>query len=98
MKKPESEAIISIKVAGVFSGAPLNKSLQEPYFQGDTVKRVLERLDKRKVLGRRFFKQVMKQGRAVFLLNGDRLELPGSRTKPLNAGDEISVLSAIAGG
>jgi molybdopterin converting factor small subunit len=50
------------------------------------------------VLGRKFFKSVAKNGQATFLLNGDRMDLPESWDQPLNDGDEISVLSAIAGG
>ncbi|GAB4344268.1 MAG: hypothetical protein Kow0099_23560 [Candidatus Abyssubacteria bacterium] len=98
MKSPKKAPAIHIKVTGIFLGSPLNKSFEESYRHGDTVSHVLERLDKRKVLGRGFFKQLAKQGRAVFLLNGDRVESHDLSATPLKAGDEIAVLSTIAGG
>lgn len=89
---------IQIRVAGVFLGSPLNKTFEEPFRQNDTPKKILARLDKKKALGRRFFSAVLKGGRATLLLNGDKLEIPADLSRRLNEGDEISVLSAIAGG
>jgi len=89
---------ISIKVTGVFLGDPLNKAFEEPFRAGDTLKKVLTRLDKKKALGRKFFRSSLKSSRATFLLNGDRLEIPDAVSIALSDGDEISVLSAIAGG
>jgi molybdopterin converting factor small subunit len=89
---------IAVRVTGVFLGDPLNKTFEEPFRVGDTPEKILARLDKRKVLGRKFFRTSLKSSRATFLLNGDRLEIPDALNKPLSDGDEISVLSAIAGG
>ena len=89
---------IRVRVAGLFLGRPLHETFEEPYTGDDTPKRVFARLDKRKVLGRNFFKAVAKRGEATFLLNGDRLNMPEASNMRLNEGDEISVLSAIAGG
>lgn len=89
---------IRVKVTGVFLGSPLNRTFEEPYIENDTPKKVFGRLDKKKALGRRFFKGLVKQGRATFLLNGDRLDIPERLDERLSEGDEISVLSAIAGG
>ncbi len=89
---------ISVRVTGVFLGDPINKSFEAPFRAGDTPQKILARLDKQKALGRRFFNGALRSGRATFLLNGDRLEIPDSLNEPLTDGDEISVLSAIAGG
>ena len=89
---------IRVRVTGVFLGDPLNETFEEPSSKDDTPERVFARLDRRKVLGRKFFRRLAKSGRATFLLNGDRLEIPELSSKPLCDGDEISVLSAIAGG
>ena len=89
---------IQIRVAGVFLGSPLNKTFEEPFRQNDTPKKILARLDKKKALGRRFFRSALKGGHATLLLNGDKLEIPEDLNRRLNEGDEISVLSAIAGG
>ncbi|RJP66758.1 MAG: MoaD/ThiS family protein [Candidatus Abyssobacteria bacterium SURF_17] len=89
---------VKIKVAGVFSGQPLNRTFEEPLAKGDTLKRVLGRLDKKHVLGRKFFAKLLKQGSATLLLNGDRMEPPDALDYSLNEGDEISILSTIAGG
>jgi molybdopterin converting factor small subunit len=89
---------ITVRVTGVFLGDPINKSFEEPFRAGDTPRKILVRLDKQKALGRRFFNGALKSSRATFLLNGDRLEIPDSLDEPLNDGDEISALSAIAGG
>ena len=89
---------IAVRVTGVFLGDPLNKSFEEVFREGDTPKKILSRLDKRKALGRKFFRSSLRSSRATFLLNGDRLEIPEALDTPLSDGDEISVLSAIAGG
>lgn len=89
---------IRVKTSGVFFGQPLNEIFDEPFKDADTPKKVFGRLDKKKALGRKFFKGLIKDGRATFLLNGDRLDMPESLDKRLSDGDEISVVSAIAGG
>lgn len=89
---------ITVRVSGIFLGDPLNETFEVPFRHKDTPKRVLARLDKKRALGRRFFHGALRSGRASFLLNGDRLEIPDALDQPLEEGDEISVLSAIAGG
>ena len=89
---------IRVRVTGVFTGRPINETFEEPFRQQDTLKRILARLDKKKVLGRRFFSSIVRNERAAFLLNGNRLDIPEALNKPLTVGDEISVISAIAGG
>ena len=93
---------ITVRVTGVFIGDPVNKTIVHEFREGDTPKKILSRLDKDKTLGRelgrRFFGKALKSVRATFLLNGDRLEIPQELDRPLTEGDEISVLSAIAGG
>ncbi|RJP16645.1 MAG: hypothetical protein C4520_18175 [Candidatus Abyssobacteria bacterium SURF_5] len=90
--------MVKIRVAGIFSGLPMNELLEERYQAGDTPAALLGRLDKRKAVQRRFFSKVVKSGNGIFLLNGNRLELNDLKQKQLADGDEISVLSAIAGG
>ena len=89
---------IHIRVAGIFGGRPLNEMFEEPARENDTPKKVLARLDKRKAMGRKFFSGVVKGGRATLLLNGERLDSSEAMDRPLDDGDEISVISAIAGG
>ena len=89
---------IRVRVAGLFLGQSMNESFDESYAGNDTPRKVFACLDKKKALGRNFFKRVVKKGEATFLLNGDRLNMPEASNKRLNDGDEISVLSAIAGG
>ncbi|MBI5117147.1 MoaD/ThiS family protein [Candidatus Poribacteria bacterium] len=89
---------IRVRIIGAFVEQSLNTAFEEPFTKDDTPQAVFTRLDKRKALGRRFFTTVVKRGQATFLLNGDRLDLPNDLKRKLNDGDEISVLSAIAGG
>jgi len=89
---------ISIRVTGVFFGRPLNQTFEVGFEENLTPKKVFARLDKKKVLGRRFFRGAVRSGPATFLLNGNRLDLPEALNDRLADGDEISVLSAIAGG
>ncbi len=93
-----AERTVKVRVAGVFAGAPLNEFREEPLLPDDTPARVLDRLDKRKAFGRKFFKGLRKDGRTIFLLNGDRLDPPELDEKSLKHDDEISVVAAIAGG
>ncbi len=89
---------IKVRVTGVFLGRPLNETFEEPFVQNDTPMKVFNRLDKKKVLGRKFFGRLMREGNATLLLNGDRLDVSEAPHTFLNEADEISVLSVIAGG
>ncbi len=89
---------IKVRVAGLFGGSPLNEAFEEAFRQDDTPRKIFARLDKRKVLGRKFFSRVIKDGRGTVLLNGKRLDALEALDERLSDGDEISVVSAIAGG
>lgn len=93
-----ANGIVNIRVAGIFCGIPTNELLQESLRVGDTLSVVLARLDKKKVLGRKFFSSLIKRNQIVVLLNGERLEPEEIKRKRLEENDVISVLSAIAGG
>jgi len=71
---------------------------EEPLKENDTPKKIFARLDKKKTMGRKFFTGVVKGGRATVLLNGERLDSLDAMNKAICDGDEISVISAIAGG
>lgn len=89
---------IRVRVMGVLLGHPLNETFEEPLIQNDTPSDVLNRLDKKKVLGRKFFSRLIREGSATFLLNGDRLDLSEVPRTLLKEGDEISIISVVAGG
>jgi sulfur carrier protein ThiS len=90
--------MVNIRVAGIFQGVPTNELMQEPLRAGDTPSVILARLDKKKVLGRKFFSSLMRRNQIVILLNGERLEPAETKQKRVEENDEISVLSVIAGG
>jgi molybdopterin converting factor small subunit len=98
LKADELSMAIQIRVAGVFGGTPLHETFEEAFKENDTPKKIFSRLDKKKQLGRKFFGRVVKGGRATVLLNGGRLDSPQALDAPLQDGDEISIISAIAGG
>ena len=89
---------VQVRVAGIFGGSPLNETFEEPFRKDDTPKKILARLDRKKAMGRKFFSGVIKGGRATVLLNGERLDTSARLQAPLSDGDEISIISAIAGG
>lgn len=89
---------IKVRVAGLFGGCPLNETFEEPFRQNDTPRKIFARLDKRKVLGRKFFSRIVKDGRGALLLNGERLDSAEALDERLSDGDKISVVSTIAGG
>lgn len=93
-----NEKHIKVRVAGVFGGDPMNELLEEPLQSDDTPATVLARFDKRKIFGRKFFANLIRRDRAVFLLNGERIDFSDAAMQKLKPGDEISVISAIAGG
>jgi hypothetical protein len=90
--------IVNVRVAGIFGGLPTNEVAEEQLQEGDTPYTMLKRLDKRKVFGRKIFSALIKRDAAIFLLNGNRLDPSELKLHKLAAGDEMSVLSAIAGG
>lgn len=89
---------IRIRVAGLYGGRPLNEVFEEPYEDHDTPRKILERLDEKKALGRKFLSRLASRENVTILLNGKRLDCPEDLDKFLTDGDDISVLSAIAGG
>jgi hypothetical protein len=89
---------VKVRVAGIFGGSPTNEATEERLQADDTPHTVLKRLDKKKLFGRKFFSVLMKRDSAIFLLNGNRLGPLELKLQKLSGGDELSVLSAIAGG
>jgi len=66
-----------------------------------TVRDLLARADREKLMGRRFFKRLLGRGKrnALTLLhNGRRLDIPGDLGRPVADGDEVSLLMPLVGG
>lgn len=90
---------IWVRVALLRPEGPFLKETDLEIEEGATVERLFKEADKSLGLKERVFKQTLKgRFKATVLLNGDRLDLDRAKDIILQADDEISLLSGMAGG
>jgi len=90
---------LKIRVAGFILGKSINESFEEEFKEGTSLGDMFKALNKEKRVGKGFFAGLMtKPGSISVLLNGDRVVFPQDEQIKLKDGDEIAVLSPIAGG
>jgi len=90
---------VKVRVAGFILGKSINESFEEEFKEGKSLEEIFKALNKGKRVGKGFFTGLMtKPGSISILLNGDRVVFPQDGQIKLKDGDEIAVLSPIAGG
>ncbi|OGP60051.1 MAG: hypothetical protein A2V67_08870 [Deltaproteobacteria bacterium RBG_13_61_14] len=77
----------------------VNESFEEEVAEGTTLEKLFQQVDGSKRFKKKYFKEILAAPRPpVVLLNGNRVEVPEELGEKLNEGDEVSVVSPIAGG
>lgn len=90
---------MKVRIAGFILGKSINESFEEEITEGITLEEMFNVLNKQKRVGKGFFAGLLtKPGSISILLNGDRVVFPQDGQIKLKDGDEIAVLSPIAGG
>jgi molybdopterin converting factor small subunit len=92
--------IIKARIAGVFADTPIFAEGEVELKENADLKTFFKRADKSLGLEtQKYFRLVLRMPvQPTVLLNGDRLDLPEGFKHLLRDGDEIMVLSPIAGG
>jgi len=90
---------VSVKIMVMLGTKMVNESFEEEVAEGATLDQLFRQVDKSKRFKKKYFKEIFSAPRPpVVLLNGNRIEVPEEAGEKLNEGDEVSVLSPIAGG
>ncbi len=92
---------VKIRVAGVILGKAIKESFEHEIVDGASIEGLFKALDKdkKKRITKGFFTGLLTMPRPPsILLNGDRLVPSQDARKTLKDGDEIVILSPIAGG
>lgn len=92
--------MVRARLAGMFDNEMVTAEGDVELKTGATIKAFFDRADTSLGYGRqRYFKRSLKMtGWLTILLNGDRLDLPEGLKKTLVDGDEVTVLTPMAGG
>lgn len=92
--------IVKVHIAGIFDDTPVFAEGEVELKDNADLRTLLKKADK--ALGfemQKYFRLALRMDRQpTVLLNGDRLDLPGGFKHILRHGDEITVLSPMAGG
>lgn len=92
--------IVKAHIAGVFAGVPVIAEGDVELKDNSDLKTFFKKADKPLGFGtQKYFRLVLRMpNQPTVLLNGDRLDLPEGFRHLLRHGDEITVLSPMAGG
>jgi len=90
---------ISVKLMVMLGTRMVNESFEEEVAEGTTLEKLFQQVDRSRRFKKKYFKEILSAPRPpVVLLNGNRVEVPEELGEKLNEGDEVSVVSPIAGG
>ena len=90
---------ISVKLMVMLGTKMVNESFEEEVAEGASVEQLFRQVDGSRRFKRKYFKEALSAGMPpVVLLNGSRVEVPEELGVKLKDGDEVSMVSPIAGG
>jgi len=98
-RKAEGSVEIEVYISTAEEGKPVHKSLVVSMPEGSTIHDLLNELDRRKVIGKNFFKKLLKSGKFFTLLvGGKRVDVPDGLQQKLAAGEKVALITPMAGG
>lgn len=90
---------VAVKIMVMLGTRMVNESFEEEVPEGTTLEKLFQQADRSGRFPRKYFQEVFSAPRPpVVLRNGNRVEVPEELGEILQDGDEVSVLSPIAGG
>jgi len=98
-KKTASHIRVALNIRAFVEGRMARVSLDAQAEDGDTIKDLLTRLGREGSVDVSVARAILKGGAGFTVLrNGERLAMPEACTTPLTDGDELSILTPMAGG
>ncbi len=90
---------IKLSIVAFVGVKAVNKVLEVELPEGNSLLDLFNKIEKEKEVEKGFFQAILSQRRPVtVLINGERIDLSKDKKRKLKDGDEISVVSPIAGG
>lgn len=90
---------VKVSIVAFLGVKAVNKVLDVEISDGSTILDLFNKIEKDGEVEKGFFKTMLSQRRPVtVLINGERIDISKDKKRKLSNGDEISVVSPIAGG
>lgn len=90
---------IEVYVSTAEEGKPVHKRVSLKIAEGSNIKQLLDALDREKVVGKNFFKKLIKSGKFFTLLvNEKRVNVPDGLEQELYDNDKVALITPMAGG
>jgi len=90
---------VKVSIVAFLGVKAVNKVLDVEISDGSTILDLFNKIEKDGEVEKEFFKTMLSQRRPVtVLINGERIDISKDKKRKLSNGDEISVVSPIAGG
>jgi len=98
-RKGESEINVEVYISTAEEGKPVHKRLVVALPEGSSVGDLLDALDRKKVVGKNFFKKLLKSGKFfTLLIGGKRVDIPDGLSQGMASGDKVALITPMAGG
>lgn len=98
-RKQATPIRVSVTVRAFLEGRMVRASLDAEATEGERLKDLLKRLAREGAVESSVVRQILQGAAGVTVLhNGERLSMPEAAGAPLAAGDQLSVLTPMAGG
>jgi molybdopterin converting factor small subunit len=90
---------VKVSIVAFLGVKVVNKVLDVEISDGSTILDLFNKIEKDGEVEKGFFKTMLSQRRPVtVLINGERIDISKDKKRKLSNGDEISIVSPIAGG
>lgn len=90
---------VEVYISTAEEGKPIHKRISLELMEGSTVEQLLDELDRKKVIGKNFFKKLVKSGKFFTLLvNDKRVDMPDGLEQKLSNNDKVALITPMAGG
>ncbi len=97
MKKPKIS--VHVKVAGFVDGKMMTAEYDQEAAEGTTLKKLFALIDKSGVMKGKVMKAIMRSPRPpTIMINGDPQDVPEAYAMVIKDGDEVAVMTPMAGG
>ena len=98
-RKNKGTLKIEVYISTADSGKPIHLRLNLNVPEGSTLNDPLRLLDRKKVVGKNFFKKLIKSGKFFTLLvGGERINIPDGLKRQVCESDKIAIITPMAGG
>lgn len=98
-RNSDGDISVEVYISTAEEGKPVHKRTLLKIAEGSTVGQLLDELDNKKVIGKNFFKKLLKSGKFFTLLvNEKRINVPDGLEQKLADNDKVALITPMAGG